>query len=554
MKTKAKTSVSLCLLERLHELGLRHIFGVPGDYVLDFMDKIVESPIKYVGTCNELNAGYAADAYARLNGIGAAVVTYGVGAYSIMNAVAGAYAEQVPLILISGAPGNAQRKKHSLVHHLTKDYALQFEIFKKITADAVILSNPASAPILIDRALRTCLSLKRPVYIEIPMDVVNSECEKQAIFEVTESRVSDPESLEEAAEEAAQILGSAKNPVILAGVEIDRFRLASNALSLIEKAEIPFATTISSKSALPELHPQFIGVYQGLFSKDSVRRQIEESDAVLALGVWMTDFNTGIFTAKLDDSKMLCANSESLRIRRHFYQNVWLGDFIKALKSKLTARDYLASHPSAPARPANDYVPKRDEPITAKRFYKRISEYLDDKTIVIPETGDSVCAAPDFYVEEAENMLCQAYYLSIGYALPATMGASMAKPQKRVLALIGDGAFQMTAQELSTIVREKLSPIIFLINNRGYTIERLIHEGPYNDINNWDYASLPKIFGHESPPLLVETEGDLEDVLDNATKNPDKLIFAELRLDSLDSSPMLAKIAEGVRRMSGKKD
>ncbi len=550
MKQGKNTTVAKYLLKRLHEIGLKHIFGVPGDYSLDFMDRIIESPIKYVGTCNELNAGYAADAYARLNGIGAAIVTYGVGGFSLTNAVVGAYAEQVPLVIISGAPGTFQRKSHALVHHLTKDYNLQYDVFKKITVDAVMLNNPHSAPIMIDRVLRSCVINKRPVYIEIPVDIVSAECPEAGLFEICEARTSDPESLRESVADALEIINSAKNPVILAGVELNRFKLADKVLTLIEKGELPFATTLSSKSALPELHPQFIGIYQGLFSRDYVRAQIENSDAVLALGVWMTDMNTGGFTAKLRDENMICVNSEYLRIRHHFYQNVWLGDFISELTRSIKAGNYLCSHPASPYLPLGDFNPENEKPMTVKRFYDRLNRFIDDSMIVIPETGDAICAAPELYIQEAENFMCQAYYLSIGFCLPGCLGASLARPDKRALLIIGDGAFQMTVQELSTIMRYGCKPIIFLLNNKGYTIERMIHEGPYNDINNWDYSKLPGLFGKGSISMEVKTEGDLEDALEAASADKDNMIFVEVHLDPLDCSEMLETIGKCFRKMS----
>ncbi len=545
-----KTTVSGYLLKRLEELGVRHIFGVPGDYVLDFMDRILESPLKLVGTCNELNAGYAADGYARANGIGAAVVTYGVGGFSICNAIAGAYAEQVPVVLISGSPHSSQRKSHRLVHHLTKDYFLQYDVFRKLTVDAAMLTDPAAAPAEIDRVLKNCVSMKRPVYIEIPADMVSAPCAGPQPLDLKIDHHSDPDFLTEAVKECAELINAAESPVVIAGVELHRFGLAGAAMALIEKIEIPYATTINSKSVLPELHPQFIGVYQGALSRNFVREQIEKSDCVVALGVWLNDFNTGGFSSKLDEGRLINVTSESFRIKHHEYPNIWLGDFICELAGALKPRSYIASHPLAHHYPSCGYDPGKGRAITAKRFYERINSFLKDDMILLTETGDAICAAPAFYIQEPDNFIAQAYYLSIGYCIPAALGVSLARPDKRAIVLEGDGAFQMTAQELSTIIRNKCNPVIFLLNNKGYVIERLIHDGPYNDIQEWKYHRLPEVFGGGALSFNVRTEDELEDALLKAMAETAKTVFVEVHFDPSDCSEALAGIADKIRSLS----
>ena len=256
-------TVSSYLINRLHEIGVGHLFGVPGDYVLDFLDHVVASQVTWVGTCNELNAGYAADGYARVNGVGAAVVTYGVGGLSILNTAAGAYAEQVPMIVISGAPPTSSRKAGAMVHHLVSNYDLQFDVYEKLTIDSIVLSDADSAPAKIDRALKNCLTNKLPVYIEIPADIAVAECRQPEPMEFIERKESDPAALRECIAEVVALLDKADNPMLLAGVELHRFGLGDETLKLIEKAEIPYATMFACKSILPELHPQFAGVYLG---------------------------------------------------------------------------------------------------------------------------------------------------------------------------------------------------------------------------------------------------------------------------------------------------
>lgn len=545
-----RTTISRYLLKRLTDLGVEHMFGVPGDYVLDFMDEVVASPIQLVGTCNELNAGYAADAYGRLKGLGAVVVTYGVGGFSIFNAVAGAYAEQIPLVVISGAPHSAQRKASSMVHHLTKDYLLQYELFSKITIDAAMLTNPDTAGADIDRALSNCVTHRRPIYLEIPLDLVNAPCALPSPKQFDRPRQSNPETLKESVSEAVEILNAASHPALLVGVEVHRFGLRDVLTRLIETVELPYATTVNGKSALPENHPQFVGVYQGALSRRPVLDQIERADALLSLGVWMTDLNTGGFTAHLDQDHLISANSETIRIKHHFYDGVWFGDFIAALTKRLTPRSYSLSHPENPHEPSKRYRAGKNKKLTARRFYERLNRFLNDEMILISGTGDAICATPELFVEEPENYVAQAYYLSIGYSLPATLGISLAVPSKRPFLLIGDGAFQMTAQELSTLIRLRCRPVIFLLNNDGYVIERLIHDGPYNDIQQWKYHRLPDVFGDGAISLTVETEEDLENALSTIESEQDTLIFVEARFSRTDSSPKLADLAERFRRLA----
>ncbi|MDO9543057.1 MAG: thiamine pyrophosphate-binding protein [Kiritimatiellia bacterium] len=431
-----KTSIAEHLITELKKIGIKHAFGVPGDYVLDFLDRVIEGGLDFVGTCNELNAGYAADGYARAHGAGAAIVTYGVGGLSILNAVAGAYAEQVPLIIISGAPHSRQRNAHALVHHLAHDYNLQIDTFKKLTIDAAVLDNPKTAAADIERVLANCLAYKKPVYFEIPVDAVDLPCAAPECPAPAVQRKSDADTLSEAVKEAADMINSAKNPVIIAGVEILRFELAAETMKLVETIELPYATTISSKSVLPELHPQFIGLYQGAFSRDYVREQIEASDCVLSLGVMMNDFNLGMFTSKLDVNRLINAQSECIRIRHHAYNQVWLGDFLTALRPLLKERSFLSSHPKTHLLPRHDYKPQAGKQITVRRLFERINNLLDDQKILVCDTGDVICAAADLYIEEADNFIAQAYYLSIGYSLPATLGVALAKPGQRVIDLI----------------------------------------------------------------------------------------------------------------------
>ncbi len=549
-------TISRYLLYRLKEAGINHLFGVPGDYNLDFLDEVMESPIKWVGNCNELNAGYAADGYARLNGIGAAVVTYGVGGLSIINAVAGAFAELVPIIIINGAPPARRREAGALVHHLVSNYYLQLDIFKKITADAALLTDPNTAPDEIDRVLRNAMVQKLPGYIELPADMNNVPCrapEKPlAVIPLT----SDPDSLAECVREAAEMINKAESPIILAGLEVLRFGLGRETLRLIETSEVPFSTMLSSKSVLPELHPQFTGIYQGGWSKTSTKHQIEDSDCLITLGAWMTDLDTGLFSINLDSRRMIAVGGGQVRIGSHFYHQVQLGDFIRTLSVEVQPRSYLASHPTDSYKPKQPFVPESKRSLTAKRLYECLNYYLNDNLVLLSEPGDSFCASPEFHIEEAENYIVQSYYCSIGFCTPAALGVSLARPAKRPVVLTGDGAFQMTAQEISTLIREKCQAIVILVNNNGYLIERYLHkDGAYNDIQMWNYAALPGVLGNNDAVvgIKVSTEEELEKAMLTALKTTDKLIFIEACIVNRDASFGLERLGNAFRSAKQKK-
>ncbi|MCX5794603.1 MAG: thiamine pyrophosphate-binding protein [Elusimicrobia bacterium] len=548
------TTISSYLLYRLKEAGVDHLFGVPGDYVLDFLDEVVASQIRWVGTCNELNAGYAADGYARMKGAGAAVVTYGVGGLSILNAVAGAYAERVPLIVISGAPASRRREAGALVHHLVADYYLQLEVFRKVTTDAAILLRPETAPDEIDRVIRNAIVRKLPVYLELPADLAHAPCRAPAPLSAAPAVRSDEESLKDCVAEAAGLIDRAAAPVLLAGVELSRFGLGPDALRLVEGVELPFATMLSSKSVLPELHPQFVGLYQGAWSRETVRRQVESSDCLLSLGVWMTDLDTGLFSVKLDSRRMIAAAGDRVRVQNHYYDNIQLGDFVRALAPAIRPRSFLASHPAVADHVKKPFATDPDRPLTAPRAYERLNTFLDDRMILLAEPGDAFCAAPDFQIEEARNFIVQCYYCSIGYCTPAALGVGLAEPGKRPVVLTGDGAFQMTAQELSTLIREKCPAIVLVVNNDGYLIERVLHEdGPYNDIQRWDYAKLPAAFGGgQAIGIKVSTEGELERALAVAAKETGKLVLIDLCLAGRDCSQGLARLGESFRQAQRK--
>jgi indolepyruvate decarboxylase len=262
----------------------------------------------------------------------------------------------------------------------------------------------------------------------------------------------------------------------------------------------------------------------------------------------MSDMNLGAYTAKLNDSRLINANSEKVKIKHHFYQPVYLGDFIDGLIQELEykAPATLNIKPSSYSL-SQTFTPQPGEKITNLRFYERINHFISNESIVIADTGDAIVATMDLLMPEKTNFIGQAFYLSIGYSIPACLGVAMADPHRRPIVFVGDGAFQMTAQELSTIIRHRLNPIIFLINNDGYTIERVIQDGSYNDLQPWKYHQLPQIFG-ESWSCEVRTEGELEVALETAKANTDRVSFIEIHLDRFDCSQGLIRLGRALNQ------
>ena len=541
------TTIGTYLVRRLQEMGVRHVFGIPGDYVLGFYDLLSRGPLKLVGTATEAGAGFAADAYARVNGLGALCVTYCVGGLNALNAVAGAYAEKSPLVVISGAPGLRERIRSPLLHHRVKDFNTQRLIFEQVTVASAALEDAARAPAQIDETLAACVRAKRPVYIELPRDMVDRPCARPSRLVAAPAR-SDAAALGEALDEAAAMLCAAKRPVILAGVEIHRFGLQEMLRRFVERSGYPVAATLLGKSVISERHPQYIGIYEGAMGREEVRRAVEDADCLLMLGEFVTDIDLGIFTARLDVARTINANAERIAIRHHQFEGVTLRDFLRGL---ITGRARACARaPLAPPAPPKPFRPKASAPITVRRFFARMNEFLEDDFTVISDVGDSLFGAADLVIHRRTEFISPAYYTSMGFAVPAAVGAQIRTPRLRPVVFVGDGAFQMTGMELSTAVKYGLNPIVFVLNNKGYTTERFIIDGPFNDIHNWAYHRLPEVLG-AGWGCEVRTEGDLESALAEALRRTDSFSLVNVHLDPMDRSDALERLARRLAESVG---
>jgi indolepyruvate decarboxylase len=533
------------LIERLREHGVEHVFGVPGDFVLGFMKDLEESPLRLITTCDEQGAGFAADAYARLRGLGAVCVTYGVGGLKVTNTTGQAYAEESPVLVISGAPSFSERQRHPLLHHKVRTYDTQFKVFQHLTTAAAVLDTPEEALREIDRVLGAVRRRKRPGYLEVPRDIIEYEVPRVPPLPVP-PRMSDPQTLAAALAEATEWIARARQPVIVLGVELYRFDLVEAAMRFVDRSGIPTTVALLDKSAIDERHPSFIGVYAGALGRPEVQEYVEGSDCLIRLGTLPTDINLGIYTARLDPARCIDATRDRLAIGLHTYERVRLADFVEGLAEAELPRRAMCDHPCPPAID-REPTGSADDPITVAGLFRRLASFLSDDLIVLADPGDALFAAIDLPVYEARDFLAPAFYASLGFAVPAAIGAQLAQPDERPLVLVGDGAFQMTGMELSTCVRYGLDPIVIVLNNAGYTTERLIIDGAFNDIQRWDYSKLPEVIG-AGRAHRVETVGDLDRALADARRRDGQFVLLDVRLDKLDVSPALRRLGASLQQ------
>ncbi len=541
-------SIGDYLIKRLLDLGVGHVFGIPGDYVLGFDKKLENSGLEFITTCDEQGAGFAADAYARLNGLGVVCITYCVGGLKVANTTAQAYAEKSPVVIISGSPGVGERYKHPLLHHMVKDFDTQLKIFQELTIASAALDDPQTACQEIDRVLSAAVRYKRPVYIELPRDMVDKPVEaNKTRFEEQDS--SDPHALSEALAEAVGMINTSKKPVIIAGVEMHRFGLRDQLMHLLERTNIPLASTIMGKSAVDESNLLYMGIYEGAMGPEAVREYVESSDCLILLGTFMTDLNLGMYTARLDLNRTIYATSERLSISYHNYENVSLHDFLQGLIEAQLERDPSGQIPRPEPIPPFSAVPRQK--MTVKRLFQGLNAFItNEPVVVLADPGDALFGGVDLVLGRDTYFLSPAYYASLGFAIPAAVGAFFADPSRRPVVLVGDGSFQMTGMELSTVAKYGLNPIVLVLNNSGYGTERPMLDGSFNDLHPWSYSLLPEIVGG-GKGFLVKTEDEFEAALRASCEYTDGFCLLEIILDPHDISPALkrltATLAERVR-------
>ena len=543
MMTEAgKTTIGGYLATRLEQVGIHHYFAIPGDYNLALFDRILENlNLTMISCCNELNAGYAADGYARARGAAAMLVTYSVGGLSAINAVAGHYAEDLPVIVISGGVNTHSEPENQILHHTLGEVRYDYvrEMFKPVTVAVENIRFVEEAPTQIDRVIATCLRMRKPVYLEIACNIAIQEVPAPKPYQFHKKLFSDPQALAEAVDHAAAMLNKALKPVALGGAKLRMAGALKAFLQFVEASGYAVAMMANAKSFFPENHPNFIGIYWGPVSTLGVEAVVESADVYLYAGPVLSDYASCGHTMEVSAAKLIHAGPDFVRLPGATYHDVQLAEFLENLAGKVKHnKTSLETFNRVRTETIPEPPVQRDALISTRRLFAQIQGILDPNATLIAETGDSWFNAMGLKLPEDASFEIQMQYGSIGWSVGATLGYQLAHPNRRVIACIGDGSFQMTAQEVSTMIRYGLKPIIFVMNNGGYTIEVEIHDGPYNVINNWNYADLVQVFnsvGGKGWGCQVTTEGEAEDAIKQALSH-DGLSLIEVVLDKDDCS------------------
>lgn len=517
------------LLTRLRQLGVQSVFGVPGDYNLRLLDFVVPAGLHWVGNCNELNAAYAADGYARMNGLSALITTFGVGELSAANGIAGAYCERSPVVHIVGTPPRVQQETRALMHHTFADgeYKRFAAMSKHITVAQTELQDAATAPERIDWALQQALIHSRPVYLEFPDDMphvlVSAANLKNPI------KAPEPPTPAHEADVIARIqerIYSAKQPVILVDGESQALGIVDQLDTLIKSTNWPTWTTVWAKGLINETYPNVRGQYAASFGDQPSKEYFEASDLVLTFGPQYSDTNSYFSMAIPKPAAAITFKDTTITINSETFRDISPRKVLTQILSSLdTSRTIQTTGPPKPALAAPDF-PSTDL-VAQKNFFKLLNPLFKEGDIVLTETGTASYGGRDFILPPNTRLFGAVTWLSIGFMLPATLGTALAKrdtnktgKHNQAILIIGDGSIQMTAQEMSVMIKEKLDILIFIINNEGYTIERVIHgrKQAYNDVPFWRHTQALTYFGADEEHVKnntfsATTVGELQDVL-----------------------------------------
>jgi indolepyruvate decarboxylase len=540
-----KMTIGDFLLRRLEEAGIGHLFGVPGDYNLPLLQQLYDrGTMEWVGNTGELTSSYAADGYARLKGLGALLVTNGVGALSALNGVAGSYAEHVPTICICGSIPLRSIDRGLGMHHTMADgnYDHFLRAFAPVTV-AQARITPRNAAAEIDRLILTAWREKLPVYMEFPSDIAYLEIEVPVAPLVLADVPSDAERLRSCTTAIAERLSAATRPAILVDADAARFGVAPDLMELAQKIQAPVAVINAAKSVIDESFPHYVGIYAGGGSEPHVQEIIERSDCLLAVGYRPIEVTTGDFTATLP-AGTIHLRGHAVDVGEDNYQAVTLKEVVRGVIEAVPQVTSRATRPVAAAAAAATTEGKQIDAsakLTQAAYWQAIQGYLREGDVVYVDNGTSFSILA-LKLPPKCTFIGSINWGSIGFSVGALLGALTAAPERRHVLLVGDGSFQVTAQELSTILRHDHKPAILLINNGGYTIERgyIGKTETYNDVANWAYADLPKVLhpGASARSFVVRTCGDLQDAL--AAPN-DQLLFVESIMDPCDAPALITR-------------
>lgn len=535
-------NVSLALLYALKAHGAEEIFGIPGDFALPFFKVIEESGILPLYTLShEPGVGFAADAAARFHGgLGVAAVTYGAGAFNMINPVAAAYAEKSPLVVISGAPGFNERKSGLLLHHQAKSLDSQLEIFKQITCEQVQLHNSEEAPEQIARALYKCKRFSRPVYIEVPRDQVSVACAD--VVPIVPDPI-DEEALDACVTDVLGMLNDAKSPVLMVGVETRRYALEEKVSELANRLGIPVVTSFMGRGLLANHNAPLLGTYMGVAGDESLTNLVEHSDALFLLGVILSDTNLGVSTQSLATRNIIHAEDEQVRLGYRSYSNIPLSALIDGIIERLPTR-HAEQALKAEAYPTG--LQADDESIEPTDIARAVNDLMNSysRMPIASDMGDCLFTALDI---ENTELVAPGYYATMGYGIPAGLGVQAATG-RRPLILVGDGAFQMTGWELGNCRRYGWNPIVLLFNNTSWEMLRTFQpESSFNDLDDWQYAAQAAALGGKGKRVVSRRE--LSSALNEAVNYTETFYLIEIMLERGVLSNTLRRFAEGVRRL-----
>ncbi|GGN97907.1 alpha-keto acid decarboxylase family protein [Saccharibacillus kuerlensis] len=549
-----RATLGTYLFDCLKKEGVTEVFGVPGDYNFTLFDTLQQCEgIKAVPTRNELNGGYAADGYARVKGLAALITTFGVGELSAANAIAGAYSENIPIIHIVGSPKSEKQKQHKFMHHtlMDGDYDAFRRVFEPISAYTAVLT-PSNAMAEIPKAISIAKRTKKPVYLSVALDLVQQPLSTK-VPKLEQAKTSES-SLRSASKQARKMLKPAKQVVLLSDAKVKSWGWESLVREVAEKMQIPAASTTMGKGGFDESHPNHIGMYGGAFGSKKVQEVVESADCLIVAGFVPSDVNLANETAQLNPKKMIIVQPESVTIGGQEYKDILGEDMLRELSAL-----GLTAEPPIPAadRPYNSGTQlDGSHPLTAQEYYPLIQRLLQPGDIVIAETGTFAYGLSQTQLPQGATYIAQGGWQSIGYATPAALGACMAAPKRRVLLFTGDGSLQLTVQELSSMMEYGCKPIVFVLNNGGYTIEKYLNfrvpveDQPYNEIPGWNYTKLVEAFGGNAHTEQVRTIGELARAFhDSELQRTDKLCLIEMIVpDDMDAPEYLKLMSDELEK------
>ena len=531
------------LLDGLRDHGVRELFGIPGDFVLPFFKVIEESAVLPVFTLShEPAVGFAADAAARFHGgLSAAVATWGAGAFNLVNAVAGAYAERVPVVVISGAPGVRERASGWRLHHMSRAIDTQTRIFREITCDLAVLDDPARAPADIARVLRSAREYSLPVYLELPRDLVDAPC--GAVPVLPPSPVSD-EALAEAAGEILGRIRAARSPCIMIDVEVRRYGVEDKVADLARRLGVPVVSTFMGRGLLSG-HPGAVqGTYLGAAGQRAITSLVEGSDGLLLLGVILSDTNFAVSERKIDIRRAMLAIDREVRIGHHVYPGIPLDRLVDALLARLEGEAPAATHDFPPEGFPHD-LPHDDAPIAPSDIAAAINDLFRQHgpMPIAADMGDCLFTAMEV---SHTDLVAPGYYAGMGYGVPAGLGACVAATERPMI-LVGDGAFQMTGFELGNCRRYGWDPIVVVFNNASWEMLRVFQpESGFNDLDDWRFAEMAGPLGGDG--VRVQTRRALAEALARARATRGRFQLIEVMLPRGQTSDTLARFVAGFKQ------